>query len=400
MKDDAEVAQEAQEAEEAEAAAPEGSSLVEEEGAGQLRAAAADPDVTEDPNIRVCIVNCESDPSMFERVPIDIFSKTIGDLTELLKKQFGVEGSYRIRNTQRNKLYAKEEVGMLLKNFEQFVEGGARLTLESGEYCSITEVAVKILFGDEEKNFNFSSSFTLMKCKEQICAAFDVNPTKYTLFRLDGFGEAAFPIKKEKAGWAKNNVSSGETLMLKSNSELTMEDKITISVHHTGFGLPDDCTFIGQIEVSKKLSLDDLKSQIATMPHFVGLGNVVAKECMRVRDLTPSNRYFGRIHRDLKKSLEQLSLKNNSHIVVQLLDEPEQLDEQTLVLLICRRNVETRTYSEKVPHKFTYKKEDRHPTIQNLKASCRELFQLDQGEHIDICKFIPWQFEWRFLDPN
>ena len=89
------------------------------------------------------------------------------------------------------------------------------------------------------------------------------------MFRLDGFGEAAFAIKKEKAGWAKNNVSSGECVMLKSNSDMTFEDKITINVNFTNCGLPDDCTFIGQIDVSKKITLDELKSQISTMPHFV-----------------------------------------------------------------------------------------------------------------------------------
>ena len=133
---------------EPEAEAPEGSSLVEPGEGSQLRAAPVDPDIQEDPNIRICIVNCDKDLSTFERVPVDIFSKTIGDLTEHLKKEFGVGGSYRIKNLQKDKLYAKEELGMLLKNFEQFVEGGARLTLESGEYCSITEVAVKVLFND------------------------------------------------------------------------------------------------------------------------------------------------------------------------------------------------------------------------------------------------------------
>ena len=86
---------------------------------------------------------------MFERVPVNIFSNTIGDLTELLKKEFGVEGPHRIRNLERDRLYAKEEIGMMLKNFDQFTEGGSRLTLETGEYCSITEVAVKILYEDQ-----------------------------------------------------------------------------------------------------------------------------------------------------------------------------------------------------------------------------------------------------------
>ena len=147
MKEDSEVAQEEEDDAQAEVEAPEGSSLVEK---SELRAQMQiGQDFEENPNIRVCIVNCDKDLSMFERVPVDIFSNTIGDLTELLKKEFGVEGPHRIRNLERDRLYAKEEIGMMLKNFDQFTEGGSRLTLETGEYCSITEVAVKILYEDQ-----------------------------------------------------------------------------------------------------------------------------------------------------------------------------------------------------------------------------------------------------------
>ena len=39
---------------------------------------------------------------------------------------------------------------------------------------------------------------------------------KYGLFRLDNFGEPAHILRKEKAGFEKNNVSENEYIVLKS----------------------------------------------------------------------------------------------------------------------------------------------------------------------------------------
>jgi hypothetical protein len=153
--------------------------------------------------------------------------------------------------------------------------------------------------------------------------------------------------------------------------------------------------------VLKNMKLDDLKDLIRSMARFSEVSKTATtNECMRVRDLNPGNRFFEKIHRDIKKTLQNMAIKNNSHIVVQMLEEPEELDEQTYVVFLCKRQVETRTYSEKIPHKYTFNKNDKHPTINSLKASCREFFNLESNVEIDICKFIPWEFEWRFLNPN
>lgn len=45
-------------------------------------------------------------------------------------------------------------------------------------------------------------------------------------------------------------------------------------------------------------------------------------------------------------------------------------------------------------------KEDKFPTISNLKNCVREAFEIKDGEHIEICKYIPHEFEWRHIDPN
>ena len=57
---------------------------------------------------------------------------TIGKLTEYLKKEMhqADNGPFRLKNLTTNKLYCKEEEGMILSHFELFQEGGVRLQLE------------------------------------------------------------------------------------------------------------------------------------------------------------------------------------------------------------------------------------------------------------------------------
>jgi hypothetical protein len=50
--------------------------------------------------------------------------------------------------------------------------------------------------------------------------------------------------------------------------------------------------------------------------------------------------------------------------------------------------------------KFTFPETEKFPTINHLKTFCREIYGIKDGEHIEICKYIPWDFEWRHIDPN
>jgi hypothetical protein len=89
-----------------------------------------------------------------------------------------------------------------------------------------------------------------------VCEAFGIfgedNIKNYTLYRLDNFGEPAFPIRKEKASFLKNNVYSGDILALKNNLEISNDEKITLVVNLTLTGLPEDCIFIGNLDVRKE----------------------------------------------------------------------------------------------------------------------------------------------------
>ena len=67
--------------------------------------------------------------------------------------------------------------------------------------------------------------------------------------------------------------------------------------------------------------------------------------------------FFGKIYKDSdKRALKQVGIKNNQHLVVQLLDVPEVLDDNQFVVLVCKRDVENRVYAEKKEHIFTFPK--------------------------------------------
>lgn len=131
------------------------------------------------------------------------------------------------------------------------------------------------------------------------------------MFRLDSFGEPQFAVRKEKADWSKNNVSSGDTLALKHKSDLSVDEKVTIGVHVTISGMPDDCNFIGNIDCSKETKLEELKEQILHLPTFKKETGLKA-ERLRLREKL-NNMYFGKIYRDNKnRSVTQLGIKNKS----------------------------------------------------------------------------------------
>lgn len=97
------------------------------------------------------------------------------------------------------------------------------------------------------KHFYFSNEFTVLQCKTEICEEFGISEEEaknFYLYRLDAFGDPAFPLRKEKAGFAKNNVQTGDTLILKDTKTLSIDDTLNLGVSVTTTGLHDDCIFL------------------------------------------------------------------------------------------------------------------------------------------------------------
>ena len=58
--------------------------------------------------------------------------------------------------------------------------------------------------------------------------------------------------------------------MLIDNSKTPggLDDKLTLMINITTSGLPDDCMFISNLDVSKDLKIPDIKDMIITLPYF------------------------------------------------------------------------------------------------------------------------------------
>lgn len=55
---------------------------------------------------------------------------------------------------------------------------------------------------EDKRQFYFSADFTVQQVKDLVCQDFfgegQVNPNKFTLFRVDAFDEPSFPLRRVK----------------------------------------------------------------------------------------------------------------------------------------------------------------------------------------------------------
>ena len=92
------------------------------------------------------------------------------------------------------------------------------------------------------------------------------------------------------------------------------------------------------------------------------------------------NMFHGKIIRDVtgEQTLKQLKITQHTQVVIQVLQEPEFLEANDMILLVCRRNVAEKTYGKKfeVKVRFTSKP---FPNIPDLLEACKKNFGLTDG---------------------
>ena len=86
-----------------------------------------------------------------------------------------------------------------LSEYEDFREGGTRLQIENGRPTSLAEIAIQVIMyrkDDDCRHHYFPQNITVKEARVQICKDFaeyfgikDMDPEKYTLYRVDGFNE-------------------------------------------------------------------------------------------------------------------------------------------------------------------------------------------------------------------
>ena len=212
-----------------------------------------------------------------------------------------------------------------LKSYATFREGGTRIQLEEGRPTTMAEISINVIIHKKEEDkrqFYFSADLSVQQVKELVCLDFfgegTVNPNKYTFYRVDAFDEPVMPLRRVKLPLRKSNVSTGDLLVLKSEKDLSPDEKLKLSLHFTQTGLSEDSKYLEDIEVNKEFTLTDLKQIVMDLPSLVKLvGNeaVRSESHLRIREKTFSG-FFGRIFREQNKTLKQHNVKDHSSLVV------------------------------------------------------------------------------------
>lgn len=86
------------------------------------------------------------------------------------------------------------------------------------------------------------------------------------MFRVDAFEEPTYPLRRLKATLKKSNVSTGDILILKSEKDLSPDEKLKLSLHFTYTGLSEDSKYLEDIEVFREFTLNELKQIIMDLP--------------------------------------------------------------------------------------------------------------------------------------
>ncbi|XP_070564811.1 LOW QUALITY PROTEIN: ubiquitin carboxyl-terminal hydrolase 40-like [Ptychodera flava] len=144
---------------------------------------------------------------------------------------------------------------------------------------------------------------------------------------------------------------------------------------------------LGDIEISKDATLEDLKCQVMTLPQMIEISPPTVK-FVRIR-LLENNRPT-RILRNLDQTLKRQKLSNGNKLCVQVLSQEEDLDQNCLVLNICQRMPNTRSYSAEEELMWNV---SRGASPAWLKQKIADKYALPV-EHVKIAKHVIEKFEW------
>ena len=238
----------------------------ENEGSSEQKAVES---IDESDNMRTVIANIEGFEE-FQRFQVDI-TRDLNYLVDFLKDKFELDGERRLKDHAAKRFFFKEEMENKLKSYETFVEGGSRIEIGLGRPTTMAEITVNVIIHKKPESFQqfyFNADITVKEAKQQICkklseeqkdASSELNAEKHTLFRVDAFEEPSYALRRLNQTFNKNNVSSGELLILRSDADIPATEKFKMSIHLTRSGLSDDSQYLEDVEAPKELTLDELK---------------------------------------------------------------------------------------------------------------------------------------------
>ncbi|XP_071803820.1 ubiquitin carboxyl-terminal hydrolase 40-like isoform X1 [Asterias amurensis] len=150
---------------------------------------------------------------------------------------------------------------------------------------------------------------------------------------------------------------------------------------------------VGNVELSQDATLNDFKVQILTLPGMSEVG-LPGPDFLRIRLMDRG--HLGRVLRENHQTLRKLKIASASQIAVQILQEEENLSVSAIVLNICRRIPETRTYLNAEELIWDTSKA---ASPESLRQVIADHFLLPV-EHTAIAKHLIQKFEWLVIQQS
>jgi len=320
------------------------------------------------------------------------------ELIANIKKKLNLpeDSERRLRKLNGNVLFYEEDLPLKLRDLE-FIEGGKRLRLERGKTPQFGNLSIRIRNQSKLKKekdvenldmIGFPSE-SLQDLKKRACELLGLEANDHKLYQTDWLEEPVQVFAKEDRNLREAGIKQGELLVLRDKDSPIAKEVLKLNFYVTKTGISDDWEHIGIIQAKEEQTLQELKSMILEMPQFVE--RKIDLECLRVREMR-KDLSFGKIYRGNNKTLKKFAFETNMSIVAQVMDEHENLSENSIVLLLRKRQVDSQTYSRAEEFIWEAGKE---PIIEDLKKAVIAFKGLEGGvEGVELAKYVPHEFQW------
>jgi len=323
---------------------------------------------------------------------------SLDELIENIKKKLGIqaESERRLRKLNDKAVFYEEDLPLKLRNLN-FEEGGIRLRLERGKTPQLGNLSIRIRNQSKLKkdtdpeNLDLIAlpSETLAELKKKACIELSLEVNDHKLYQTDWLEEPVQLFNKEDRLLREAGIKQGELIVLRDKDNPIPKEVLKIDIHVTKTGFHDDSEYLGILQAREEQTFLDLKNMIAQMPYFTDKN--IDVNCLRVRERRKDT-FFGKIYRGDSKSLKKLGIETNCPVVIQILDKSEILTENTLVLFLRKRIVESQTYTRGEEFIWEASKE---PTIEELKKAILEFKKIQGGlDSVELAKYVPHEFHW------
>lgn len=338
---------------------------------------------------------------------------TLEELLQNVKLRFGIEkeSKWRLRRLAENEEFYQEEQKLSLNQLG-FGEGGTRIRIEKGEAPSQGNfnVRVKVRSKDEfdgkivQVQCSFDKTFSFLKEKAREMLGFKPD-AQLRLFLTDWTEEPVNSItsEQEKRMLRALNIKSGSTVVL-SDSEFTIDkDYFFIQVYLTLTGFPSEFQPLSILKIIRTATLKEFKAQVSQTPifrdHFPDFKEATETPRMRLREMKKNFSFGDILKGEETQLLKSFNLTNATQIVAQVMDKPELIPNDDILLYLRVRNPAKKIYGDYTEFSFHGKGE---PTIEDLKdAICQEMKEklgVNSKEEFLLVKYYSYEFKWKSLE--